>query len=48
MQLQDNIDVIKVDVFLPMEMSKKKIVFRYILMTKQHYRYSYDMIDIFR
>ena len=47
MQLQDTIDVIKVDVFLAMEISPNKLYFRYILMTKQHYRYSYHMIDIF-
>ena len=48
MQLQDTVDVIKVDFFLTYENVNEKLVFRYILMTKQHYRYSYNTIDIFQ
>ena len=46
MQLQDTIDAIKVDVFLPMEISLIKLYFRYILMIKQNFAYSYDTMDI--
>ena len=45
---QDTIAVIKVDVFLPMEIFKIKLYFRYIKMTKQRYKYSDNMMDIFQ
>ena len=48
MQLQDTNNVIKVNVFLTMEISLNKFDFRYIPITKEHYRYSYDTIDIFQ
>ena len=49
MQLQDTINVKKVDAFLTYEnVMYLKLYFRYITMTKQHYRYFYDTIDIFQ